>query len=38
MERRNFTAEFKIRVVLELLREEKSLNELATENLNITDF
>lgn len=32
MERRNFTAEFKIRVVLELLREEKSLNELAAEN------
>jgi putative transposase len=32
MERRSFTAEFKSRVVLELLREEKSLNELAAEN------
>jgi len=32
MERRSFAAEFKSRVVLELLREEKSLNELAAEN------
>ena len=30
--RRSFTPEFKTQVVLELLREEKELNQLATEH------
>jgi putative transposase len=30
--RRQFTSEFKVRVVLELLREERGLNEIASEN------
>jgi len=32
MGRRQFTAEFKTKIVLEILREEKQLGELATEN------
>ena len=32
MGRRQYTAEFKTKIVLEILREEKQLGELATEN------
>ena len=32
MKRRQFTAEFKTKLVLEVLREEKQIGELATEN------
>ena len=32
MMRRQFTAEFKTKIVLELLREEQNLNEIATRN------
>ena len=32
MVRRQFTAEFKTKIVLEILREEKQLGELATEH------
>lgn len=32
MQKRQFTAEFKTRIVLEVLREEKQLNELAKEH------
>jgi len=29
--RRNFTSEFKVKVVLEMLREERTLGEIASE-------
>jgi len=32
MTKRQFTAEFKTKIVVELLREEQSLNEIATKN------
>jgi transposase-like protein len=32
MRRRQFTAEFKTKIILELLREEKQIGELAAEN------
>lgn len=32
MVRRKFTAEFKTKIVLEILREEKQIGEVATEN------
>lgn len=32
MGRRQFTAEFKTKLVLEVLREEKQIGEIATEN------
>ncbi|MBC3886801.1 transposase [Acetobacterium paludosum] len=32
MKRRQFTPEFKVKVVMEMLREEKTISEIATEH------